>query len=245
MKKYLSLMFVLLFLLTLAACKDKKDTTLTELKTPTEKVGYAFGSEVGRSFKIFKDNDIDFDANAFFQGFYDGMDDGELLLTPDEVTAVQKETLEKLRLNAELKKTALAEKNLKEGEKFLAENGKKEGVVVTQSGLQYQVLTKGEGPVPVASDTVKVHYVGKLLDGTEFDSSYTRGTSAQVRVGGVISGWTEALQVMPTGSKWKLFIPSTMAYGVRGAGVQIGPNATLVFEVELLEIVKQEDASRK
>nr|WP_052643468.1 FKBP-type peptidyl-prolyl cis-trans isomerase [Syntrophotalea carbinolica] len=221
----------MLISISLTACKK-------ELKTPEEKLGYVLGADVGKSYKTFKENEVNFDEEAFFKGFTDGMNDSELLLTADEIKAVQVEAITKLKKNLELKKASEAEKNLKEGAQFLVENSEKEGVVVTKSGLQYQVLTKGDGPVPVATDTVKVHYVGKLLDGTEFDSSYTRGKPAEFRVGGVIKGWSEALQMMPTGSKWKLFIPSELAYGARGAGQKIGPNATLVFEVELLEIVK-------
>lgn len=237
MKKYVPIIIIMLIVITLTACKEKEAATMLELRTPAEKLGYSFGTDVGKTFKTFKENDIDFDTNAFLRGFEDGMNDGKPLMTPDEIKALQKETIAKLRQNMELKKTAEAEKNLKEGAKFLVENSEKEGVVVTKSGLQYQVLTKGEGPVPVGTDTVKVHYTGKLLDGTEFDSSYTRGEPAEFKVAGVIRGWSEALQLMPTGSKWKLLIPSELAYGARGAGKMIGPNATLVFEVELLEIV--------
>lgn len=124
------------------------------------------------------------------------------------------------------------------GAKFLADNGKREGVTQTASGLQYEVLTKADGPKPAVTDTVSVHYRGTLLNGTEFDSSYKRGEPATFPLQGVIKGWTEALQLMPVGSKWKLFIPSELAYGERGAGSDIGPNETLVFEVELLGIVK-------
>ena len=245
MKKSFSMMMIMLMLVTLAACKEKKEMKLTDLKVPAEKLGYAFGTEVGKSFKTFKENDIHFDTKAFFQGFNDGMNDGKPLLTPDEVKSVQKETIAKLRKNMEVKKKASAENNLKDGEKYLAENSEKEGIVVTKSGLQYKIMKKGDGQIPAGTDTVKVNYVGKLLDGTEFDSSYKRGKPAEFKVTGVISGWTEALKLMPVGSKWQLFIPSKIAYGARGAGKQIGPNATLVFEVELLEIVKKEEKIAK
>ncbi len=131
-----------------------------------------------------------------------------------------------------------ADKNLKEGEAFLAENKSKEGVTTTESGLQYEVLVEGNGPKPTLDQKVKCHYTGTLLDGEVFDSSVERGEPATFPVKGVIKGWTEALQMMPVGSKWKLYIPSELAYGANGARGAIGPNATLIFEVELLEIVE-------
>ena len=135
-------------------------------------------------------------------------------------------------------KTELADNNKKEGEKFLAENGKKEGVKTLKSGLQYKVLNKGDGATPKPTDQVTTHYHGTLIDGSVFDSSVERGEPATFGVNQVISGWTEALQLMKVGDKWRLFVPAEMAYGVRGAGAKIGPNATLVFEVELLKIVE-------
>lgn len=129
-----------------------------------------------------------------------------------------------------------AEENLSQGEAFLAENGKREGVVSLPSGLQYEVIHDGNGETPGNTDTVVTHYRGTLIDGKEFDSSHRRGEPASFPVNRVISGWTEALQLMTVGSKWKLFIPSDLAYGERGAGKVIGPNATLIFEIELLEI---------
>ena len=136
----------------------------------------------------------------------------------------------------EAKAKAAAEKNSKDGEAFLAENKKKDGVKSTASGLQYKVIKAGDGVMPKGTDTVSVNYKGTLIDGTEFDSSYKRGEAATFPVSGVIKGWTEALQLMKVGSKWQLFIPSNIAYGERGAGGEIGPNATLIFEVELLSI---------
>jgi FKBP-type peptidyl-prolyl cis-trans isomerase FklB len=130
----------------------------------------------------------------------------------------------------------VAEKNKKDGEAFLAANAGKEGVVKLPSGLQYKILTPGTGPKPSATDSVVCNYRGTLIDGTEFDSSYKRGQPATFGVGRVIKGWTEALQLMPVGSKWQLFVPAQLAYGDRGAGADIGPNATLIFEVELLSI---------
>ena len=132
----------------------------------------------------------------------------------------------------------VAEKNQKEGAEFLRNNSEKEGINVTSSGLQYEVIEAGDGDLPTAEDTVEVHYRGTLLDGTEFDSSYARNQTVNFGVTQVIAGWTEALQLMSTGAKWKLFIPSDLAYGTGGAGGVIGPNATLIFEVELISIAK-------
>jgi FKBP-type peptidyl-prolyl cis-trans isomerase FklB len=148
------------------------------------------------------------------------------------MTALQKEMMEK-QADAARK---LAEKNKKEGEAFLAENGKKEGVVTLPSGLQYKVIQSGKGKTPKSTDTVETNYRGTLIDGTEFDSSYKRGQTATFPVNGVIAGWTEALQKMKEGDKWQLFVPSNLAYGERGAGREIGPNATLLFEVELIAV---------
>ena len=140
---------------------------------------------------------------------------------------------------------AEGEKNKKEGEKFLADNKTKDGIKVTDSGLQYEVLKEGTGPKPKATDKVKVDYTGKLLDGTVFDSSVERGKPATFGVNQVIPGWTEALQMMPVGSKWRIFIPSDLAYGPRGAGKDIGPNSTLIFDVELLGIVTDDAKAKK
>jgi FKBP-type peptidyl-prolyl cis-trans isomerase FklB len=143
----------------------------------------------------------------------------------------------------------LGEKNKKEGEAFLAENKKKEGVTTLPSGLQYKIMKEGDGQIPKSTDTVTVHYRGTLIDGTEFDSSYTRGQPATFPVKGVIAGFSEALQLMKVGSKWQLFIPSNLAYGERGAGDDIGPNASLIFDIELISIkeeaVKEEKKEEK
>ena len=141
-----------------------------------------------------------------------------------------------MRKKQEEKMKLAGDANQKEGAAFLAANKTKEGVVTTSSGLQYKVLKQGDGPKPTATDSVVCNYKGTLINGTEFDSSYKRGQPATFPVNGVIKGWTEALQLMPTGSKWQLFVPADLAYGARGAGQDIGPNATLIFEVELLSI---------
>ena len=203
------------------------------LKTQKDKVSYGIGMNIGKSLK--KDA-IDVDADLLVKGIKDSLSGEKTLLTEEEyratLTALQKDMMEK---QAEAAK-ALAEKNKKEGEAFLAENGKKEGVVTLPSGLQYKVIKSGTGKTPKPGDTVETHYRGTLIDGTEFDSSYTRGQTATFPVNGVIPGWTEALQKMKEGDKWQLFVPSNLAYGERGAGRDIGPNATLIFEVELIAV---------
>ncbi len=212
-----------------------------ELKTKKDKVSYSIGLDMGASLK---NNEIDVDPNIVARGIKDSLSGGKRLMTDQEVqetlTALRTELIAKQQ---ERQKT-LAEKNKKEGEAFLAANAKKEGVKTLPSGLQYKVITEGKGKSPKATDTVTVNYRGTLIDGTEFDSSYKRGEPATFQVNGVIKGWTEALQLMKEGSKWQLFIPSNLAYGERGAGGVIGPNATLIFEVELLSIKPAENSSK-
>jgi len=203
------------------------------LKNQKDKVSYGIGMNIGKSLK--KDA-VDVDIDLLVKGLKDSLSGGQTLMSDEEyratLTAFQKEMMEK---QAEAAK-ALAEKNKKEGEMFLAENGKKEGVVTLPSGLQYKVMKSGTGKTPKSGDTVETHYRGTLVDGTEFDSSYKRGQTATFPVSGVIPGWTEALQKMKEGDKWQLFVPSSLAYGERGAGRDIGPNATLIFEVELIAV---------
>ena len=204
-----------------------------ELKTQKEKLSYALGMNMGNSLKI---NAIEVDEETLLKGIKDTLNNGKMLMTEQEakdtIMALQKELQSKQQEHAK----AAAEKNKKDGEAFLAANKGKEGVKTLPSGLQYQVITEGKGKSPKADDTVTVQYRGTLIDGTEFDSSYKRGQPATFPVGGVIKGWTEALQLMKEGSKWQLFIPSNLAYGENGAGATIGPNAVLIFEVELVSI---------
>jgi len=203
------------------------------LKTEKEKLSYSIGMEIGSNLKR---QAIDVEVDLLLKGLKDGFSGGKTLLSPEEVrnvlTTFQKEMMAKQKEEARV----LGEKNKKEGEAFLAENKKKPGVVTLPSGLQYKVIKAGTGKKPKATDTVKTHYRGTLLDGTEFDSSYRRGGPATFPVKGVIPGWTEALQLMEEGAKWQLFIPPHLAYGERGAGPVIGPNATLIFEVELISV---------
>ncbi len=179
---------------------------------------------------------IDVDPAILARGLRDSFSNAKTLLTEDEARAVLTQLQSEVRKRQQGLAQQVAEVNKKQGLAFLDANKTKDGVVTLPSGLQYKVLQEGTGPKPAPTDTVVCNYRGTLLDGTEFDSSYKRGQPATFPVTGVIKGWTEALQFMPVGSKWQLFIPSELAYGERGAGGQIGPNATLIFEVELLSI---------
>jgi FKBP-type peptidyl-prolyl cis-trans isomerase len=182
------------------------------------------------------DKSVPFDPAILARGLKDGLTGGKTLLTDAEAQAVLSEVQTELRKKQDEKTHAAGEANKKDGDAFLAANKGKEGVVTLPSGLQYKILTAGKGPKPTADDSVVCNYRGTLINGTEFDSSYKRGEPATFPVGGVIKGWTEALQLMPVGSKWQLFVPSDLAYGERGPSPEIGPNSTLIFEVELLSI---------
>jgi FKBP-type peptidyl-prolyl cis-trans isomerase FklB len=203
------------------------------LKTQKDKVSYAIGVNIGKN--LHKDS-VDVDPAIFLRGMKDAISGGKLLLTDDELKStltilqagLQKQQQGTLRQAAEINKKA--------GDTFLAENKTKEGVVALPSGLQYKILKEGTGAKPTATDSVVCNYRGTLIDGTEFDSSYKRGQPATFPVSGVIKGWTEAVQLMPVGSKWQLFVPADLAYGDRGAAPIIGPDATLIFEVELVSI---------
>ncbi|NQT81616.1 FKBP-type peptidyl-prolyl cis-trans isomerase [bacterium] len=220
-------------LLTFGAEKEKAPKL--QLKSASAKLSYALGMDIGASLKRLE---AEIDPAIFFRGVEDTLKGGKPLLTPQEATEIRNEFFTKKREELAQRMKETGEKNLKEGEAFLAENKKKDGVVTTASGLQYMVLRKGDGSKPKKTDQVTVNYQGTLIDGTEFDSSYKRGQPATFSAGGVIPGWTEALQLMNVGSKYRLFIPSNLAYGERGSGARIGPNAALIFEVELLGIEK-------
>jgi len=209
-----------------------KAPVVLTLKTPKDKASYAIGMNIGKS--IHKDS-VDVDLSILMRGIKDSMKDGKTLLTDDEAKAALTALQAEMRKKQEEKMLVQAESNKKAGEAFLADNKTKDGVVTLPSGLQYKILREGTGPKPATTDTVVCNYKGTLLDNTEFDSSYKRGQPATFPVSGVIKGWTEALQLMSVGSKWELFIPSDLAYGVPGRP-GIGPNATLVFEVELMSI---------
>jgi FKBP-type peptidyl-prolyl cis-trans isomerase len=216
-----------------------KGTAPLALKTPKEKFSYALGMNLGMSLKK---QSVEIDPVLVTQGLKAAMAGGKTLLTPEEAQTALMEVQNDLRKKQQEKMQVTGEANKKEGEAFLTANKAKEGVVTLPSGLQYKILKEGTGPKPTATDSVVCNYRGTLINGTEFDSSYKRGQPATFPVVGVIKGWTEALQLMPVGSKWQLVIPSSLAYGERGAGGDIGPNATLVFEVELMSIQEKPKA---
>jgi FKBP-type peptidyl-prolyl cis-trans isomerase FklB len=217
-------------------------TTATKplvLTTEKDKQSYAIGLNVGQS--LHRDG-IVVDPRIVVRGLQDAMAGGKVLLTDDQIKTVMTDLKNQVRQEQEAKRQAALETNKKDGAAFLAANATKPGVVTLPSGLQYKILVAGTGPKPTADDRVVCNYRGMLLDNTEFDSSYKRGQPATFPVTGVIKGWTEALQLMPVGSKWQLFIPADLAYGERGQAT-IEPNATLVFEVELLSIVPKAPAA--
>jgi len=211
------------------------------LATQKDKVSYAIGMNIGTNLHR---QSVDVDPKILQQGIEDALAGGKTLLSEDEARATLTELQNDVRKKQQEKMQQAGEANKKEGDAFLATNKGKEGVFTLASGLQYKVLTSGAGPKPTASDSVVCNYRGTLIDGKEFDSSYKRGQPATFPVGGVIKGWTEALQLMPVGSKWQLFVPSELAYAERGSGPDIGPNATLIFEVELLSI-QSKDQDKK
>ena len=211
------------------------------LTTERDKQSYAIGLSVGKG--LHRDG-IEVEPKFMLQGIEDALANGKVLLTDDQIKTVMTDLQTQVRQKQEEKRLAAAENNKKDGAAFLAANATKEGVVTLPSGLQYKVLVAGTGPKPTATDSVVCNYRGTLLDGTEFDSSYKRGQTATFPVTGVIKGWTEALQLMPTGSKWQLFIPSDLAYGERGRE-PIGPNATLLFELELVSIQPKAESPGK
>jgi FKBP-type peptidyl-prolyl cis-trans isomerase len=203
------------------------------LKTQKDKTSYAMGMNIGAGLRK---QSIDIDPAIMARGLRDGFSNGKTLLTEEDERAILTQLQADMRKKQQELAQVAADTNKKEGLAFLEANKTKEGVVTLPSGLQYKVVQEGTGPKPSAGDNVVCNYRGTLLNNTEFDSSYKRGQPATFPVTGVIKGWTEALQLMPVGSKWQLFIPAELAYGERGAGGQIGPNATLIFEVELLSI---------
>lgn len=205
--------------------------TSSLLSTPQQKVSYSLGMNIGSNYKR---QGIEVDASSLMQGLKDALSGTTPLLTEQEAREVISTFSKELRAKQEEKRKQMGEKAKKEGEAFLAENKNKPGVVSMPSGLQYKVLTEGQGVSPKSNDIVTVNYRGTLIDGTEFDSSHKRGQPATFAANGVIQGWTEALQLMKPGSKWQLYIPSQLAYKEFGRGAEIPPNATLNFEVELL-----------
>lgn len=212
-----------------ALAQDKPD-----LKDPKQRASYCIGADIGGNFKK---QEIDVDAKALAAGLNDSLA-GKPALTEAEMKETMNDFRTQMMAKMQAKQKTEGEKNVKDGEAFLAANAKKEGVKVLPSGLQYKVLKAGSGKSPKATETVKVHYHGTLIDGTVFDSSVEKGMPATFGVSQVIPGWIEALQLMKEGDKWQLVIPSKLAYGERAPGGKIGPNSVLVFEVELISIEK-------
>ncbi|MDD5008205.1 MAG: FKBP-type peptidyl-prolyl cis-trans isomerase [Syntrophorhabdaceae bacterium] len=206
---------------------------IQSLKTQKDKISYGIGVDMAENFKRLG---MDLDLDILIKGLRDAYSNGKLLMTEDDLRATLNAYQNELMQKQVQTTRVVAEQNKKEGDAFLAQNKTKEGVVTLPSGLQYKIIKEGSGRKPTNADSVECHYRGTLINGTEFDSSYRRGQPATFKVAGVIPGWTEALKLMPVGSKWQLFIPPQLAYGERGAGRNIGPNTTLIFEIELLSI---------
>jgi FKBP-type peptidyl-prolyl cis-trans isomerase FklB len=204
------------------------------LKTRKDSISYSIGMNLGQNFK---QQSLDIDPAILAAGLKDMLAE-KTLCTQEQAMSVLNSFQQEMMAKVQAERSESGEKNKAEGKKFLEENAKKEGVKVTESGLQYKVVKEGTGVMPKATDKVKTHYTGTLIGGKKFDSSVDRGEPAEFPVNGVIKGWTEALQKMKVGSKWTLYIPSELAYGENGAGPDIGPNAVLIFDIELLEIVK-------
>ncbi len=225
---------------TLAACEQQPaaiepeaEVSAVVLDTTEERLSYGIAYGLGQRLKS---DGVPLDVPAFSAGLADAFAGSEARLSQEEIGQELQAFQEQQSNQRQQQANAMADTNQVAGAEFLTENASRDGVVVLESGLQYKVLTAGDGQIPGAGDTVEVHYRGTLIDGTEFDSSYARGTTVSFAVTQVIPGWTEALQLMPVGSKWQLVIPSELAYGAGGAGASIGPNATLLFDVELVAI---------
>ncbi len=222
--------------IVLTSCQNNAQDNV-ELKSQKDSISYAIGMNIGNSFRT---QEIEVDRDVLMAGMKNAMEEKNVKLTEEQAMAVMQAFQQQMMQKQMEKQKKQGEENKVEGDKFLAENAKKEGVKVTASGLQYKVVKMGDGAIPTKDDKVECHYKGTLIDGKVFDSSYDRGQPATFPVTGVIPGWVEALQMMPTGSKWILYIPGNLAYGERGAGQDIGPNATLIFEIELLKILPKD-----
>ena len=229
-----------LFAGALIACQEQaKEPAPVTLDTPEKRLSY--GVALRMSKRMVSDGMM-MDVDAYALGMRDAFEGAEARLTDEEINAEMAAFQEKVEAEREAAQAQVAEGNAEAGAAFLAENAQRDGIVVTESGLQYEVVTAGEGASPGPDDKVEVHYRGTLIDGTVFDSSYDRGQTVTFGVTQVIPGWTEALQLMKEGDKYNLYIPSELAYGAGGAGQVIGPNSTLIFEVELIKVLSDEAA---
>ncbi len=236
--KYLFSVILAVFLISTVACQSKVEKK--DLKTFKDSVSYAIGYDIGSNFR---NQEIEVDLDIVKKGIEAGLTDSSIaaaIFTKEELQQLFGALQQKMMEKQQAKMDDVAKKNKEVEDKFLAENSKKQGVVTLPSGLQYKVVKSANGPSPKATDKVTVHYRGTLINGQEFDSSIGRGEPVTFPVNGVIPGWTEALQLMKVGEKWELYIPAALAYGNRGAGQQIEPGATLIFEVELLGIGEPE-----
>lgn len=225
-------------LLIASGCQQSGSDTVKpaqSLDNNSDSVSYSIGYDIGNSFNQQSAGDINLEA--FVKGFQNGYDGDDPMLGQDTMKTVLKRYQQQMMKQRKAEQMESSKKNKEAAQKFFEENKNKEGVQVTDSGLQYKVMEEGSGSTPGPKDKVRVHYEGTLLDGTVFDSSHKRGKPAEFQVNKVIKGWQEALQMMEEGAKWKIFVPSELAYGQRGAGDQIGPNEALIFEVELLKIL--------
>lgn len=229
-----------------AAAQEKKEVSpQVELETMKQKLSYSLGYGYGEQLQ---DVGTDLDVDLLLAAIREALDGKESAMSQEETAAVMRTFAEDMRKRQQEKASMAGAQNAEAGAAFLEQNGKRDGVVTTDSGLQYEVIKKGDGAIPKPSDSVSVHYTGTLIDGTKFDSSVDRGQPIELPYieqdgrGSVIQGWVEALQLMPVGSKWKLYIPSSLAYGPNGAGQAIGPNATLIFDVELISIGSEGEA---
>lgn len=248
--KLRSVIFLALFmgacLVNLQAETSEDKGVVVEIKTYKDSLSYSLGYNIGKNLENnIKNDSIDINKIALLAGFQDGFDKGEGVISDEAIQQVMLLFQQELKAKQDLKmqeeqqmRNAQGEKNKQEGEAFLAKNRNEEGVEATESGLQYKIIEQGTGRKPTATNTVKVHYTGRLIDGTVFDSSVQRGEPIEFSLNGVIPGWTEGLQYVNEGGKIMLYIPYDLAYGERGAGAQIGPFSTLIFEVDLLEITK-------
>lgn len=244
MKKY-ALPLVISSLMILQACNEAPETMETVVEAPADSTletgpqRLSYGIAFGMGQRMVAE-ELPLDVDAFALGLRDALEGNDAKLNQEQVAEEMNAYQQKAQAKQEAAQAAASEGNIAAAAAFLAENATHEGVVVTASGLQYEVVEVGTGAMPGLADTVEVHYRGTLIDGTEFDSSYSRGETVSFGVGQVIPGWTEALQLMPVGSTWKLTIPADLAYGAGGAGAIIGPHAALIFDVELVSIAAVE-----
>ncbi len=231
-----STLLLIPFIFYMMSCSKSNlsQTTSVELTTKMDSISYGMGVNMGASYKK---QEFEIDSDLFIKGFLDRYSDDDAILDENEIRQMLRDYYQEVRMNKAENQKLLSEENKKKADLFLSENKNKDGVVTLSSGLQYRVIRQGHGENPNINQNVKVHYTGKKLDGTIFDSSVQKNKPAVFGLRNVIKGWTEALQKMKVGGKWELFIPPALGYGSRGSGGKIGPNELLMFEVELLEII--------